>query len=135
VAHVERICYSYAKSELAHDEPIPPFSTRFPGVLEQVLAGPRRHYHHGDFTRQAAILFYEMIKQHPFLNGNKRVATVTLITFLSFNDRQIQTDWRRLYRTAVGVAESNTRDRDAILDVLVAWLKGTVVFKEDRSAA
>ena len=38
---------------------------------------------------KASILFYLMIKNHPFQNGNKRIAITTLLTFLYENGKWI----------------------------------------------
>jgi death-on-curing protein len=40
----------------------------------------------------AAILFYLMIKNHPFQNGNKRIAITTLLTFLYNNNKWLRAD-------------------------------------------
>ena len=74
---IRDICYVYAKAHLTHDEPIPSFDTRYSEKLEAVLASPQTQiggrFVYSSMSLQAAVLFYEMIKQHPFLNGNKRM--------------------------------------------------------------
>ena len=111
--HIERICFEYAKSELAHDEPIPPFSSRFPGKLESALASPQRTFGNKSLyptlERQAAILFYELAKLHPFQNGNKRIAVTTLLYFLHKNKKWLKVDAVELYNFARWVAESNPK--------------------------
>lgn len=127
VEDIEKVCFEYAKTKLALDEPIPPFTTRFPGKLESALAAPQRPPNTGSFERQAAVLFYEMIKLHPFLNGNKRVATVTLMTLLMINSHWLRLGWQNLYEVAVQVAESNPKARDKILSMLEDWIKKNIL--------
>lgn len=119
---VRDICYVYAKAHLTHDEPIPSFDTRYPEKLEAVLASPQTqlggNFVHPSMSRQAAVLFYEMIKQHPFFNGNKRIACVSLLVFLSLNGAWLQTTWRELYDIAVAVAISRSGNREDMLQLL-----------------
>lgn len=125
--HIEKICFEYAKTHLAHSEPIPPFSSRFPGKLEAALGAPQRTFEgkllYQTLGRQAAVLFYEMIKLHPFENGNKRLATVSLLVFLSLNKKWITTTWKELYDIAILVADSKTERHDGLLKLLEEFIK------------
>lgn len=128
---IRDICYVYAKAHLSHDEPIPSFETRYQEKLEAVLASPRLQisgsFAHASLFRQAAVLFYEMIKQHPFLNGNKRIACVSLMAFLSLNERWLKTSWRELYDIAVTVATSRTDNREGMLQLLTDFIQNNVI--------
>ena len=44
IENVEYLAHRLAKKKLGFDEPIPDFSTRFPGVLEQCLEAPWQTY-------------------------------------------------------------------------------------------
>lgn len=75
-----------ATALFSYDEPMPEFATRFPGKLESCLYQPfvefdgkALHYH---LTKKSAVLFYMIIKNHPFLNGNKRMAVTITLVFL-----------------------------------------------------
>lgn len=87
INHVRDICFALAQEFLTFDEPIPSFETRFPDKLEAILNIPQQGTKNGllypTITEQAAVLFYSLVKEHPFLNGNKRLAVVSLLTFLS----------------------------------------------------
>ena len=72
-------------------------------------------------TGKAAILFYLMVKNHPFQNGNKRIAVMTLLFFFYKNGKWLEVDDERLYRMAVGVARSKSKVKDDIL----CWLEKT----------
>lgn len=130
---VRDICYVYAKAHLTHDEPIPSFETRYPERLEAVVAAPQfqisGRFVYPSMPRQAAVLFYEMIKQHPFLNGNKRIACVSLMAFLSLNGVWLKTSWRELYDIAVTVATSRSDNHEGVRRLLTDFIKNNVVEK------
>ena len=47
-----------------------------------------------------------LIKNHPFQNGNKRIAVTSLLTLLFINDQWLSIPAEELYRLAIWVAES-----------------------------
>ncbi len=58
--------FNVFKKDLEFDQPIPPFSDRFPGVLEGILGSVRQSFGGGSFTvaKKGCIkLFKESIKQ------------------------------------------------------------------------
>lgn len=122
VEDTQHICHKLARRHLAYDEPIPPFELRFPDQLEQALFIPQQtvggKFAYPTLEEKGAVLFYEMIKLHPFLNGNKRIACVTLLTFLILNDKWLRLEVEQLYRIAIKVAESSPSDRPYILRLL-----------------
>ncbi|OGM01050.1 hypothetical protein A2480_02755 [Candidatus Uhrbacteria bacterium RIFOXYC2_FULL_47_19] len=71
---------------------------------------------------KAAALFYLLIKNHPFQNGNKRVAVTTLLVFLSLNEKWMTLDMRRLYNFAVWVAESDPSLNEETIAATVAFV-------------
>ncbi|PYT06255.1 MAG: type II toxin-antitoxin system death-on-curing family toxin [Acidobacteria bacterium] len=60
-------------------------------LVESALARPRQAaaYEHADLIRQAATLCYGLIKNHPWVGGNKRTATAITNEFLKLNGRII----------------------------------------------
>lgn len=116
---IENICHRYATYNLGFDEPISAFNTRYPDRLESALAAPQASYDgillYATFEKRATVLFYEMCKQHPFVNGNKRIALVTLNIHLLLNDRYLTLTNQQLYTLAVKVADSNQEDRDSVI--------------------
>lgn len=113
IIQVEYIAYRLAKEIMAWNEPIPNFSSRFPGILEGCLAAPFQTFGGKPFykglTGEAAVLFYLMVKNHPFKNGNKRIAMTTLFYFLYINKKWLKVDNQELYNFAKWVAESNPK--------------------------
>lgn len=127
IAEVEIVAYKLAKKIMTWDEPIPNFSTRFPNILESCLAMPFATYERKNlylgFNDKAAMLFYLMIKNHPFQNGNKRIAVTTLFAFLAKNSRWMNVSHELLYRTAVWVAESPPDFKDQIVKAFSNFVK------------
>ena len=120
--HVKTIAHQLAVATMNWDEPIPPFRTRYPRVLESCIASPYQTYNRRDLyptlEDKAAILFYLLIKNHPFQNGNKRLAVTTLLVFLFLNSRWLSVSPAKLYNLALWVAESDPDVRDAVVQGL-----------------
>lgn len=110
IADVEYISFRLAKELMSFNEPIPEFKSRYPNILESCLAVPFQHFDrkalYQGLNAKAAILFYLMIKNHPFQNGNKRIAMTTLFVFLYLNKKWITVDTTELYNFAIWVAQS-----------------------------
>lgn len=104
------------KSEFTED--IPPFETRFDGQLESILAQIQSVYFgkelYPGIVNKATWLFYCLIKDHPFMNGNKRVAILALFVFLKRNTHEIYLDEEvlisGLFKMAIRTAESRPED-------------------------
>ena len=131
ITEVEYIAFKLAKELMTYNEPIPDFTTRFPNILESCLAVPfqtfdRKHFYKG-IVGKAAILFYLMIKNHPFQNGNKRIATTTLFYFLYKNRKWLRVDNKELYNFAVWVAESNSRLKKETIQAIETFLRAYLV--------
>jgi len=113
IGEVEYIAFSLARELMIYSEPIPDFTTRYPNTLESCLATPFQNFGRKPFYKRivgkAAILFYLMIKNHPFQNGNKRIAMTTLFVFLHKNKKWLRVDNQELYNFAVWVAQSNPK--------------------------
>lgn len=127
LADVERVAFSLAKELMEWDEPIPDFQTRYPHILESCLATPfqtfaRRKLYRG-LIEKGSVLFYLMIKNHPFENGNKRVAMTTLLVFLMLNGKWLKVDTVELYNFAKWVAASNPKVKDETVSAVVGFIK------------
>jgi death-on-curing family protein len=127
IEHVEQIAHNLAKRLMEWDEPIPDFGTRFPGKLESCLKTPLqsfgKKYLYPTLADKAAILFYLMIKNHPFQNGNKRIAVTSLLTFLFINKKWLKIPQDDLYELAVIVAQS----RPVMKDGMVLGIKDVIL--------
>ncbi len=116
LAEVEYLSFAVAKEKLGFSEPIPDFSTRRPNILESCLITPFQSFHgktlYKGLLKKAAILFYLMIKDHPFQNGNKRIAITTLLLFIYKNNKWLKVDEKDLYNFTIWIAQSPAELKD-----------------------
>ncbi|MFO8055854.1 MAG: type II toxin-antitoxin system death-on-curing family toxin [bacterium] len=75
------------------------------GLIESALAVPCAggggEYFHGDLYEMAAAYLYHLASNHPFIDGNKRVAAMAAFTFLQLNNIDLhapQTSFEKLVR-------------------------------------
>src|SRR4030066_1883677 len=127
VKEVAHITFKMAQGLLSFNEPIPDFSTRTPNILESCLATPFQTFGgkflYPGFLTRAGMLFYFMIKNHPFENGNKRIAITTLFTFLFANNKWLIADIQELYNFTVWVAQSPPQFKDEVVKAIEKFLK------------
>jgi death-on-curing protein len=123
---VEHVAFYLAQKHLSFDEPIPEFATRFPNSLESCLALPFQSVYgrtlYPSLTAKAAVLFYLLIKNHPFVNGNKRVALMTLLVFLDMNSKWISVDTATLHALTVWIAQSPAPAKDQVVEYIEKFL-------------
>lgn len=128
---VEYIAFRLAQEILSFNEPIPNFSSRFPNALESCLITPfqtfsRRPLYHG-LVAKASILFYLMIKNHPFQNGNKRIAMTTLLVFLHKNKKWLRIDTKEFYNFTMWIAQSHPAVKNETVLAINKFLSGHLV--------
>ena len=133
IKEVEQVVFRLVREKMVYDESIPSFGTRFPNVLESCLVVPfqkfdKRMLYKG-FGKKAAVLFYLMIKNHPFQNGNKRIAMMTLFYFLFKNNKWLKIDNKKLYNFAVWLAESPAELKGDTLSAAEKFIKNHLVNK------
>lgn len=132
---VEYLSLKLAHELLSYNEPIPDFSTRFPNILESCLATPfqsfaRKSLYPG-LINKASILFYLMIKNHPFQNGNKRIAMTTLFVFLYKNRKWLRVDTQELYNFTVWIAQSPPKVKKETVLAIEKFLKTYIISLEE----
>lgn len=129
--HVEHVAHQLARKLMEWDEPIPDFNTRYPNVLESCLIAPfqtfAKKFLYPTLFHKSAILFYLLIKNHPFQNGNKRIAVTSLLTFLNFNKKWIKVEPEVLYKFAVWVAVSDPEYKNGVLLAIREFLGKHIV--------
>jgi death-on-curing protein len=127
VKEVEHTAFSLAQALLKFDEPIPDFTTRFPNILESCLLTPFQKfggkYLYSTTVAKAAILFYLLIKNHPFQNGNKRIAITTLLLFLSNNGKWLNIDIQEFYNFTIWVASSPADCKEQTVCAIEQFIK------------
>ena len=82
------------------------------GLLESAVAAPEASfggdYLHGTLPEMAAAYLFHLAQNHPFIDGNKRVAAAAMIMFIYLNDRDLACDEDELVSLTVGVATGKT---------------------------
>lgn len=130
LAEAEFVAYELAQDLMQYDEPMPDFSTRYPGILESCLVHPFQQingrYVYFRLTKRAAVLFYLVIKNHPFVNGNKRMAVTLTLTFLFKNNKWLNVNPHVLYDIACRVAESEATEKDTIIELLNRFIRENI---------
>lgn len=127
VSDVEYLAHRLAKEHLSFNKPIPDFSTRYPNILESCILTPFQRFGgkslYPSLVSKAGIMFYLMIKNHPFQNGNKRLAITTLLTFLFENKKWLRADTQELYNFTVWVAQSPPQAKEQVVEAVQNFIK------------
>jgi len=130
VKEVEYIAFKLAQEIMSFNEPIPDFSTRFPNILESCLATPFQSFagksHYPGLISKAGILFYLMTKNHPFQNGNKRIAMTALFVFLYKNNKWIDVDTKELYNFTMWIAQSPPKAKEETVKAIEKFLSSYI---------
>jgi death on curing protein len=82
------------------------------GLLESALGMPEATFGgtflHGTLAEMAAAYLFHLVRNHPFLDGNKRVGLATALAFLGLNDRWLAASPDAVADLVIGVAEGRT---------------------------
>ncbi len=95
---------------------------RDPGLLESALYRPQSGYYE-DLAEMAAALFESLIMNHPFIDGNKRVAFFATDVFLRLNGWKMKVSDKEAYGFLMRLFESNTCN----FDQLLPWIRSLLV--------
>ena len=99
-----------------------PRGVRDLGLLESALFRPRTGYYR-DIAEMAAALFESLLMNHPFIDGNKRVAFFATDVFLRLNGWKLLFDPQEAHEFLIGVLEKGQCD----LDHLLPWIRSALV--------
>lgn len=95
---------------------------RDPGLLESAVACLQASFGgeelYPDLWTKAAALMESLIKNHPFVDGNKRTAVTATAIFLELNHRRFTASNDEVLRLAVQMAAEQ-----AELEEIAAWLQ------------
>src|SRR5262245_34124939 len=97
-----------------------------PGVrdenaLESALARPRQKWHYAedmDIASLAAAYGFGLARNHPYRDGNKRIAFLALYTFLGLNGRDVTASETEVVTEVVALAAGRVTKAD-----LAAWIR------------
>jgi death on curing protein len=91
------------------------------GALESALHRPRTGYY-DTLIHEAAALLESLAQNHPFVDGNKRVAFAVIDVFLRINGYLITADSKTIYEHMIQFFEARSFD----MEHLVPWLQEIV---------
>ena len=87
------------------------------GAVEAAVFRPQCGYY-ADIIEEAAALLESLLINHPFVDGNKRVAFAACDVFLQINGYHIHMDSEWLYeRMMLWIAAHDTRFNDIVSDL------------------
>lgn len=139
VRAVEDVHFGVVKMFENEEDPVSPAGIKSQAMLESACMRPQTGA--GDFEKyptvfsKAGALFHSLTKNHPFHNGNKRTAVVTLLTVLHRNKRRLSQDITddRLYNFAVDVTADEFPVRgvklppDEMVEAISEWLRQNTI--------
>lgn len=90
------------------------------GLLSSALARPRNAAAHGDpdIPELASLYALGIVKNHPFIDGNKRVGAVLLELFLGENGYSLPAEDEEMLAAVLGIASGKTSDA-----AFTAWVQ------------
>jgi len=91
------------------------------GALESALHRPQTGYY-DTLIHEAAALLESLVQNHPFVDGNKRVAFAVVDVFLRINGFTITASSTTIYKRMINLLEEGTFD----IEHLVPWLQEVV---------
>ncbi len=78
-------------------------------LLESAIKAPFQSFEgtelYPTIYQKASRLGFGIIKNHPFIDGNKRIGAHTMLVFLSLNGIEIESTQKSLYEIILGVAD------------------------------
>ena len=91
------------------------------GALESALARPRNRFVYGrkpDLATLAAAYAYGLARDHPFQDGNKRIAFLTAVLFLGLNGYDLDVSDEDVVANIVALAAGRLSEAK-----LAAWMR------------
>lgn len=72
-----------------------------------------------DIVRASALLFYNILTSHPFVDGNKRTALESIKVFLALNHKQLSANQEELWNIIRDTSEGKLK-----FEEIVNWIRG-----------
>jgi len=94
-------------------------------ALEAAIARPRQKWHYepdSDLAALGAAYAFGLTRNHPYNDGNKRVALLAMVTFVSVNGHEIEATDDDVLTTMIGLAVGRLAEAE-----LAAWLRTRLV--------
>lgn len=99
-----------------------PPGVRDRGLLESALFRPQTGYYQ-DLPAMAAALFESLLMNHPFVDGNKRVAFFVTDVFLRLNGFRLKVTPDGAHQFLIDLLEKGSCD----FDHLLPWIRSSLV--------
>ena len=97
-------------------------------MLESAIYAPFQTFAGEDFFptiyQKAARLGFGLVSNHPFVDGNKRIAACAMLTFLDINDIELECTNDELSEIFLAIADDKAKNDD-----LLSWIIEHVVWK------
>jgi death on curing protein len=107
-----------------HDESLALFGglpgIRDDGLLDSALARPRNRLAYepdAELCRIAAAYGFGLVRNHPFVDGNKRIGVLAVAVFLALNGLRFEPDEVEEVRTILDLAAGNSDEEE-----FAAWI-------------
>jgi death on curing protein len=104
-----------------------PITVRDVGLLEAAVHRPRASVlgqdAYPDLFGKAAALLHSLARNHPLVDGNKRLAWLATYVFLAKNGIELDPDDDAAYELVVAVASGATDDVSAIVTTLQSFAR------------
>ena len=118
----------YAQQHHAtHNEPIPQVYENQYGKISSCLETPFQTFGgrllYKGFYLKAAVLFYLLNKNHALINGNKRMACITMAYFCSKNKHELLLSPQEFYNMAKAVSQSSDEYMERDLKIIANLLR------------
>ena len=101
-------------------------------TFESALARPRQKWHYEPttaLTGLAAAYGFGLCRNHPYRDGNKRVAFVVMVVFLELNGLVLDADEAEVVTTMLALADGRLSENN-----LTAWLDAHTKKRRRRGA-
>ena len=95
-------------------------------LLDSAVNSPLHSFDSKDLyptlLEKATRLGFALIKNHPFVDGNKRIGTHAMLVFLDINQMTVEYEDKELIDIILSVADGTTSE-----EKLLAWLQNHII--------
>ncbi len=100
------------------------FGVAFPELIESALARPQQAaaYENAELIRQAVTLCFGLVKNHPWVGGNKRTATHITKAFLIANGQELRASIQEVIELVLAIESDRYQ-----VEEIEFWLRTRVI--------
>ncbi len=127
--YIAKLFSKYMKEQQYDNSSV--YEVRNLGKLESSIVQPFQQIGGQDLyptlVSKASMLYYFCIKNHPFEDGNKRMAIFALIIYLAKNGYWLETTNEELFDVTVYTAASSMKDKDGTVKRIEEFVQDSIV--------